>query len=196
MTRVRHRDAFVVEAISGKRFNVALERFLAGRPFEFREVSFAMAPDGTVVVAVDTSWSLSNVTVETATTDFELGQSALRELVSSSGTFASAVHGHPIRYELIEDNGNGSILLCALQDGIMTWAARMPMPVKQAPSGNPQGAQPAEVIAATVPWLNEMSDGLVALAKIARGLDPPLGPALALAVSEVGDRIAHFRFAL
>jgi hypothetical protein len=49
---------------------------------------------------------------------------------------------------------------------------------------------------ATARWLSEMDDGLVALAKTARGLDPPVGPTLAVAVSEVTDRIAHFRLAM
>jgi hypothetical protein len=195
MTRGQHRDAFVVEAVSGARFDVALERFLGGQAFEFREVSFAMTPSGTVVVGVDTSWPLANVTADTATADFEFGRRALHELVASAASFASAVEGRPIRYELIADYGNGSVLLCTLEGGRLTWSAGLPSDAR-APSRNEESALPRQVMTATARWLSEMDDGLVALAKTARGLDPPVGPARAVAVSEVTDRIAHFRLAM
>lgn len=196
MTRGQHRDAFVVEAASGSRFELAFERFLKGLPFEFRQVSFAMASDGAVVVGVDTSWSASDVTIGTAAADFELAQSALRELVATSSSFATAVRGRAIRYELLADYGTGSVLLCTLEDGGMTWSPGMPERVGDRSSSNPATALPAEVRVATVRWLEEMDDGLVALAKTARGLDFPAGPALAQAVSEVAERIAHFRLVL
>jgi len=196
MTRGQHRDAFRVEAISGARFAVALERFVGGRPFEFREVSFALTPNGTVVVGVDTSWALASVTAETAAADFELGRSALQELIASAASFASAVEGRPIRYELFDDYGNGSVLLCTLEGGKLTWSAGLPGPAARALSRNECSALPIQVVTATTQWLSEMDRGLVALATTARGLHPPVGPALAVAVSEVADRMAHFRLAM
>jgi hypothetical protein len=69
---------------------------------------------------------LANVTAETAAADFELGRSALHELLASAASFASAVEGSPIRYELIDDYGNGSLLLCALEGSRLTWSAGLP----------------------------------------------------------------------
>lgn len=196
MTRGQHRDAFVVEAASGRRFDLALERFLEGRPFEFREISFAMAADGTVLVGVDTSWSAENVTLERATADLALAQAALHELVSTSSAFASAVGGHPILFELVEDYGNGSVLLCTLDKGRLTWSTRMPAPAADIVLSDQGNVLPAPLRAATTRWLDEVDVGLVALAATARRLEPPVGTALAQAAADVADRAAHFRLAL
>jgi hypothetical protein len=56
MTRGQHRGAFVIETPEGRRFDAALERFLAGNPFEFRDVAFRLAGDGAVCCAIDSSW--------------------------------------------------------------------------------------------------------------------------------------------
>jgi hypothetical protein len=186
----------VIEATSGARFEVALERFLGGLTFEFRGVSFAMAPEGTVVVRAGSSWSPSNVTVESVNADIELCQSATSELVACAEAFASAVRGRPIRYEVVEDWGTGSVLLCAMHGGRLTWSPGLPGPAAPMASRSVDSALPAEVTAATVRWLSGMDDGLAALAKTARALGPPAGPSLALAVSEVTDRVAHFRLAM
>ena len=126
MTRGMHRDAFTVETPSGVRFELALERFLDGYAFEFREIGFCTAQDGEVVVTIDSSWGLSNVTEENAMADLNLGQSAFRELVSVSGSFASAVSNRSVRYELIHDYGAGSVLLCTVRGNRMTWAPGLP----------------------------------------------------------------------
>ena len=78
----------------------------------------------------------------------------------------------------------------------MTWSAGAAPGVEPPSVEESPDVLPAEVIAPTLRWLNAMDEGLVALAKAARGFDPPIGPTLALAVSDVADRIAHFRRAL
>jgi hypothetical protein len=155
-----------------------------------------VAPDGAVLVRVDTSWPSKSLTAETAATDFQFAQSTLGELVFASDPFASAVRGRAVRFELIEDYGTGSVLLCTLEEGSMTWSAGAAPGVEPPSLEKNPDVLPAEVIAPTLRWFNAMDEGLVGLAKAARGFDPPIGPTLALAVSDLADRIAHFRRAL
>jgi hypothetical protein len=105
----------LVETPVGGRFEVALERFLTGNAFEFREVEFRIDGDAAVCCVIDSSWAASNVTVETANADFAEAQRALDELVSASAPFASAVHGRRRRYEL-----------CSFANGSLAWAPGFP----------------------------------------------------------------------
>jgi hypothetical protein len=122
MTRAQHRRAFAVETAEGRRFDVAMERFLAGSSFEFRDVTFRLADDGAVCCDIDSSWQLENVTLETATRDFSAAKRVLEELVALSAPFASAVDGRPVRFELTDYDGMASFLIGSLIDGALVWA--------------------------------------------------------------------------
>jgi hypothetical protein len=126
MTRRYHRDPFVIENPSGPRFELALERFLEGHAFEFKTIAFRTDTDGSVCCVIDSSWAAENVTKETAHRDLAEGQQAFAELSTTSPAFALAVRGRPVRYELIHDYGNGSVLLCSLRDGKLTWSTGHP----------------------------------------------------------------------
>jgi len=126
MSRGIHRDRFVVETTNGRRFDLALERFLAGQVFGFQDVCFRMLPSGEVCCAIDSSWGPENVTPETAVSDLIEGQASFRELVEDSPAFASLVQGKPVRYELVDDYGTGTLLLCSFEDGEQVWAPGFP----------------------------------------------------------------------
>jgi hypothetical protein len=126
MTRGQHRGAFAVEAIEGPRFELAIERLTSGRAFEFQDVAFRIDDDGSLVCIVDSSWRIDNISVETATKDLEEGRGALEYLLGAAPAFSSAVRGRPVRYELIEDYGNGSVLLCTKENETLVWANGLP----------------------------------------------------------------------
>jgi hypothetical protein len=126
MTRGRHKDAFVIEEPHGSRFDLALERFLDGNAFEFKQIAFAIDQNGTVRCSVDSSWASSAVTADTARKDLAEGQHVLEELLISSEAFRAAVQGRAVRYDLIEDYGMGSILICSRTGNELTWAPGFP----------------------------------------------------------------------
>jgi len=126
MVRGQHKNAFVVDDVSGPRFELALELFLSGKGFEFRDVTFRVESDDAVHCVVDSSWDASNVTQASAAEDMDLGASVLADLLGRSPAFASAVEGRPIHFELIEDYGNGSVLICTRTDEVVTWARGLP----------------------------------------------------------------------
>jgi len=126
MTRGRHRDAFVVDDMTGSRFALALERFYAGHAFVYRDVGFVRGEDGFVNCIVDSSWGAENVTAKTAEEDLATGAAVLAALSAASSEFHAVVGDRRICFELIEDYGNGSILICSQTDGVMTWAPGLP----------------------------------------------------------------------
>ena len=99
---------------------------MSGESFEFREVAFRMAADGVVHCIVESSWQSENVTPATANRDLDEGEAALRHLMDQSSDFKAAVSGSPTCYELVEDYGMGSILICSRRDGIVEWAHGFP----------------------------------------------------------------------
>ena len=126
MTRGIHRDRFVVSTTVGQRFDVALERFLAGQFFGFHQIQLRMLPNGTICCAVDSSWEIENVTAETATTDFEEARDSFDALVAQSPAFASLIQGRLVRYDLVDDYGTGTLLLCSFDGGELAWAPGFP----------------------------------------------------------------------
>jgi galactose mutarotase-like enzyme len=64
--------------VNGSRFDLALERFKAGYPFNFRGVSFRLASDNSLEVSVQSSWQMENTTKDTALGDFKIARSHLK----------------------------------------------------------------------------------------------------------------------
>ena len=85
MSRRYRRPGFSVDDAAGARFDLAMERFMSGESFEFREVAFRMAADGVVHCIVESSWQSENVTPATANRDLDEGEAALRHLMDHSG---------------------------------------------------------------------------------------------------------------
>lgn len=112
MVRGQHRGAFTVDGVEGPRFELALDRLRAGHAFEFQDVAFQIGADGALTCVVDSSWDSDNVTASTATADLEGAVPALAHLVEFSPSFAAIVGSKPVRWELVEDDGMGSVLIC------------------------------------------------------------------------------------
>src|SRR5687768_3637597 len=126
MTRKQHRDAFVIEEVSGPRFELTIERFRAGEAFEFRDVAFRLGGDGVLLCIIDSSWNGDGITSVTAGKDLDEGRIALKYLLESSVAFAAAARGRPVRYDLIEDYGNGNILIYSKINELVTWSYGFP----------------------------------------------------------------------
>lgn len=75
---------------------------------------------------VDSSCAPENVTVVSAARDLEQGRTTFQYLLERSPEFASVVGERPVRYELVHDYGNGSVLICWEQNGSITWPDGMP----------------------------------------------------------------------
>jgi hypothetical protein len=123
--RGHHRDAFCVEEAVGPRFELALELLRSGRTFEFDEIGFRMDDQMTHCI-VDSSCALEDVTAASAARDLEQGRATFQHLLERSPEFASAIGERPVRYELVHDYGNGSVLICWEQNGSITWSDGMP----------------------------------------------------------------------
>ena len=126
MSRRHRRRGLSVDDVAGARFDLAMERFGSGETFEFREVAFHRTADGVVHCVVESSWQAENVTSATATDDLDEGEAALRYLVEASAEFRAAVGDRPVSFDLVEDYGMGSILICSRRAGVMEWAYGFP----------------------------------------------------------------------
>ena len=126
MSRGSHRDRFVVESPSGHRFDVALSRLVAGHTFAFEHICCSLLPNGVLACSIDSSWSPENVTVETATSDFAGASASLNALLAGSEKFAALARGKPTQFELIDDYGSGTVLLCTLSRGDLVWSPGFP----------------------------------------------------------------------
>lgn len=115
-----------VHELYGSRFQLALDLLQAGDAFSYQDVSFWLAPDGCLEVSVRTSWRIENTTTRTAMDDLERAKNLVNDLVAKSPTFATIAKAHPQRFILIHDYGTGSVELCRLLNGTLTWAKGMP----------------------------------------------------------------------
>lgn len=126
MSRSFRRPGFSVDDATGARFGLAVERFMHGDSFEFRGVAFRMDTDGGVHCSVQSSWDTAEVTAATASKDLDEGVAARRDLSDVSSAFKVAIANAPICYELFEDYGMGSTLICSWREGVLEWAPGFP----------------------------------------------------------------------
>jgi hypothetical protein len=115
-----------VDAVIGPRFDLAMERFRSGKAFEFREVAFRIDRSGVVFCVVESSWQAENITPATATRDLDEAETVFRFLARESPEFKAAVGDRPLAYELVEDYGMGTILICSRRDGLLEWSHGFP----------------------------------------------------------------------
>lgn len=126
MSRRFRRPGFSVDAAAGSRFDLAMERFRSGEAFEFREVAFCIDRGGVVHCTVESSREAENVTLATAIGDLHEGEAAFRFLMGESPEFKLVVCERPLSYDLIEDCGMGSVLICSRRAGVLEWAHGFP----------------------------------------------------------------------
>jgi len=116
-----------VTEVDDSRFDLALERFKEGNPFNFRGIVFSLALDGFLGISVQSSWRMENTTEETALEDFRIAKNLTDTLIKESLAFASQAKNRPRRFILIDDYGTGAVELCRLVENKIQWAKGMPL---------------------------------------------------------------------
>ena len=89
-------------------------------------MSFALAPEGQLVIRVPTNWYLENTTEQTALSDLKVAESTLDDLIAASPALASGVKNRPRHFVLVYDYGTGGVELCHLVNGSLIWAKGFP----------------------------------------------------------------------
>ena len=98
-----------VSALSGPRFDLALERFRDGERIGYDDHSFALTSDGHLECYAPSSYRAENATAESVERDVAVARSVLARLVDQSDEFATAVAGRPRRYIVLDDYGMGAM---------------------------------------------------------------------------------------
>jgi hypothetical protein len=117
------RHAFAVTELDGPRFELAMELLRQGERVRFVDLDLRVCE--VLVVAVQSTWRSENVTVESASADLFNAEKQLRVLLDGSPVLRSAVPSE-LRFELEDDYGMGSVLICTLRQGQLHWARRFP----------------------------------------------------------------------
>jgi len=109
---------------SGRRFEVALELLREGQSFVFDKVTFSLASDGQLVVAIPSSfWPPENITEATALRDLERAQAVAEYLVRESGRFAAIFEQRSALFLMFAYEGRGGENEWArLVNGSVLWA--------------------------------------------------------------------------
>jgi hypothetical protein len=63
--------------LAGPRFQLAIERFAEGHSFTYAGIGFSLTSAGTLECTVPSSWSIENVTEETAEADLRRAEQVL-----------------------------------------------------------------------------------------------------------------------
>jgi hypothetical protein len=119
------RYAFRVDDPEGPRWRDALRLLADGDfvlPIVVCDVGLSLDQPGKLVASVESTWSLDNVTGDTARRDLTRAQSVVAALIESSPEFAALVAGRTLEYHLIHDDGMVSIGLCSMDAaGDLLW---------------------------------------------------------------------------
>jgi hypothetical protein len=120
-------STLTVFSLSDARFALAMERFLQGKSFIYKDVRFELESGGTVLCTVASAWSDRNrVTVASAEADLLVAEELHAELVATSREFQRIVHGRPVRFELIVDTGTSGLSVCTKENGVVVWSRGFP----------------------------------------------------------------------
>ena len=98
-----------VSALSGPRFDTALERFCEGERISYDDHSFALVSDGYLECYAPSSYRAENATAESVERDVAVARAVLDRFVSGSPAFAAVVAGRPCRYVVLDDYGMGAM---------------------------------------------------------------------------------------
>jgi hypothetical protein len=113
--------------LRGPRFELALEHFRGGEPLTFENLMFRLAPDGALVIFVQSSWEADNVTKHTALEDFERAEKLVEYLTKSSPPFGSVVENRARQFFLGDEQGwHDWIEVCRYEGGSLIWAKGFP----------------------------------------------------------------------
>ena len=108
----------------GRRFEVALELLQEGRSFSFDGVRFSLAPDGPLIIAIQSSdWPTRDE--QTALTDLRRAKSVADHLAGDNPLFDAIYRKHKHRFILVNYYGHGGEMEVArLVDDEILWANR------------------------------------------------------------------------
>jgi hypothetical protein len=119
------RDPFTVTELDGPRFELAMQLLRQGQRVRFVDLDLRVYEREVLVVAVQSTWRSENVTAESARADLLNAEKQLRVLLDGSPVLRSALPSE-VRFELEDDYGMGSVLVCTLQQGQLRWAPGFP----------------------------------------------------------------------
>jgi hypothetical protein len=106
----------------GRRFEVALELLREGSSFIFEGVRFSLAPDGLLVVAIESSyWPINDE--QAALSDLHRAKSVADYLAGENPMFDAIYRQHQHLFILLNYYGHGGEMEVArLVDGEVVWA--------------------------------------------------------------------------
>jgi len=112
----------------GQRWDLALERLRRGEPVILGNVASVQIEWDSVKVVALSRWQAHNVTAARAREDFAEAARVIEGLTASDTRFREIVGGRRVDYELVEDYGKGSVLICRQdREGRLEWAAGFPI---------------------------------------------------------------------
>ena len=108
----------------GQRFEAAIELLRERRSFIFDGVSFGLAANGQLVVAIESSfWPPENITEQTALRDLQRAKNVADYLAKENAAFAALVGNHPQLFIMVNYYGHGGEVEWArLVGGRVVWA--------------------------------------------------------------------------
>ena len=77
---------------------------------------------GVVRADIVSEWQSGYLTEERALADLERGKSVIGELLAESAEVRELVQHHGLQYQLIDDYGNGSLLIAREKNGNLEWS--------------------------------------------------------------------------
>jgi hypothetical protein len=121
-------ESLRIDEPEGQRWELALERLRRGEPVLFGNVASVQVEPDAIKVAAFSRWQSENVTAARAREDLVEAARLIDRLSTSDVRFKEIVRGRKAEYELVDDYGKGSVLICR-QDrgGRLEWAAGFPI---------------------------------------------------------------------
>jgi hypothetical protein len=112
----------MIDEPRGSRFDAAIELLREGREVGYKEIRVRLTGDGATEIALESSWSIQNVTEERAKRDLTVAEALMDELEAAAPAVRDAVRGRRRRLQLIDDYGTGSLLICEIDNSVFRWA--------------------------------------------------------------------------
>jgi hypothetical protein len=116
------RDLFRLDEPGGERWELALDLLGQGTAIVISDVGISLDERSLLRVFVNSSWQLENLTKQSAEEDLARARRVVARLLAADPRFADLAADRRHVYELQQDYGNGSVLLCTLRDGELHWA--------------------------------------------------------------------------
>lgn len=107
----------------GRRFESAVELLREGTSFTFDGVKFSLAPEGSLVAAIQSSYFIENIREHTALVDLRRAESVADYLAAENPMFGAIYRQHRRLFILVNYYGHGGdVEFARLVDGKVVWA--------------------------------------------------------------------------